>query len=171
MDFDYLRCAAVCKTTGLPKSTLYAKIAEGLFPKPIKLGKRAVGWLSTDVDDWKRRQLEASNDEASDSPPSKSSAGADVHAAFAHRESHDSYSGVIVECRDGWRIIVNNSGSQYIAQKRSSSTNTGVWIGKSHCTSRDQLLSVCSRLKLLSDANVEAVLRALPEYARDYSKK
>ena len=49
--------------------------------------------------------------------------------------------------------------------------NTGVWIGKSHCTTRSGLLNVCSRLKLLSDANVEVVLRALPEYARDYSKK
>jgi len=97
--------------------------------------------------------------------------GVDAYAAFAHRESHDYYSGVIVDCRDGWRIIIDNSNSQYTAQKRSSSTNTGVWIGKSHCTTRDELLNVCSRLKLLSDANVEAVLRALPEYARDYSKK
>ena len=104
-------------------------------------------------------------------PPSNADARADVYAAFAHRESHDAYAGRIVDCRDGWRIIIDNSGLQYIAQERSSSTNTGVWIGKSHCTTRDELLNVCSRLKLLSDANVEAVLRTLPEYARDYSKK
>ena len=94
-----------------------------------------------------------------------------AHAAFTHRESHDAYSGAIVDCRDSWRIIIDKTSSQYIAQKRSSSTNTGVWIGKSHCTTRAELLSVCSRLKLLSDANVEAVLHALTEYARDYSKK
>ena len=104
-------------------------------------------------------------------PHSNTNAGADAHAAFAHRESHDAYSGAIVDCRDGWRIIIDKTNSQYTAQKRSSSTNTGVWIGKSHCTTRDELLNVCSRLKLLSDANVEAVLRALPEYARDYSRK
>ena len=98
-------------------------------------------------------------------------AGVDAYAAFAHRESHDGYSGVIVDCRNGWRVIIDKTNSQYVAQKRSSSTNTGVWIGKSHCTTRSELLNVCSRLKLLSDANVEAVLRALPEYARDYSKK
>ena len=98
-------------------------------------------------------------------------AGGDAYAAFAHRESHDAYTGSIVDCRDGWRVIIDRTSSQYVAQKRSSSTNTGVWLGKSHCTSRDELLNVCSRLKLLSDANVEAVLRALPEYARDYSKK
>jgi hypothetical protein len=104
-------------------------------------------------------------------PHSNTNAGADAHATFAHRESHDDYDGVIVECPQNWRIIIDNDGSQYIGQKRSSSTNTGVWIGKSHCTTRDELLNVCSRLKLLSDANVEAVLRALPEYARDYSRK
>ena len=106
------------------------------------------------------------------SPPQLTkSAVADIYAAFAHRESHDAYTGSIVDCRDGWRVIIDKTNSQYTAQKRSSSTNTGVWIGKSHCTTRDELLNVCSRLKLLSDANVEAVLRALPEYARDYSRK
>ena len=55
MDFDYLCCKTVCETTGLPTSTLYAKIAAGEFPKPVKLGKRAVGWLSTDIDNWKRK--------------------------------------------------------------------------------------------------------------------
>lgn len=62
MDFDYLRRKTVCQTTGLPPSTLYAKMAAGEFPKPVKLGKRAVGWISTDIEDWKRKQLEASND-------------------------------------------------------------------------------------------------------------
>ena len=104
-------------------------------------------------------------------PRSNHAAGGYVYATNTHRESYDNYVGVIVYCRDGWRVIIDKTSSQYVAQKRSSSTNTGVWLGKSHCTSRDELLNVCSRLKLLSDANVEAVLRTLPEYARDYSKK
>ena len=104
-------------------------------------------------------------------PHSNTNAGADAHATFAHRKSHDDHDGVIVECRQNWRVIIDKTGKQYVAQKRSSRTNTGVWIGKSHCTTRSELLSVCSRLKLLSYANVEAVLRSLPEYARDYSRK
>ena len=105
-------------------------------------------------------------------PPQQiQTARADANAAFLHRESHDNYAGLIVEGRDGWRVIIDKTNSQYIAQKRSSSTNTGVWMGKSHCTTRSELLNVCSRLKLLSDANVAAVLRTLPEYACDYSKK
>ena len=104
-------------------------------------------------------------------PQLTETAGVDAYAAFAHRESHDAYAGTIVDCRGGWRVIIDKTSSQYVAQKRSSRTNTGVWLGKSHCTTRSELLSVCSRLKLLSDATVVAVIKALPEYARDYSKK
>jgi len=31
---------------------LYAKIAAGDFPAPIKIGQRAVGWLEAEVNDW-----------------------------------------------------------------------------------------------------------------------
>ena len=101
-------------------------------------------------------------------PQLTENAGGDAYATFAHRESHDAYGRAIVDCRNGWRVIVCKAGKQYVAQKRSSRTNTGVWIGKSHCTTRSKLLSACSRLKLLSDATVMEVLKALPEYARDY---
>jgi len=38
--------------TGLSRSTLYAYIAEGTFPKPVKLGKRAVGWPESVITEW-----------------------------------------------------------------------------------------------------------------------
>ena len=38
--------------TGIPRSTLYAKIADGDFPAPVKIGRRAVGWLEAEVHDW-----------------------------------------------------------------------------------------------------------------------
>jgi prophage regulatory protein len=38
--------------TGLTKSTIYDKIKEGTFPKPLKLGARAVGWLQSDINAW-----------------------------------------------------------------------------------------------------------------------
>ena len=34
---------------GLSRSTIYAIIADGTFPKPIKLGKRAVGYASASL--------------------------------------------------------------------------------------------------------------------------
>jgi prophage regulatory protein len=34
---------------GLSRSTLYARIAAGLWPKPVSLGLRCVGWPDTEV--------------------------------------------------------------------------------------------------------------------------
>lgn len=37
---------------GLGRSSIYAMMSEGRFPKPIKLGKRAVGWREADIKEW-----------------------------------------------------------------------------------------------------------------------
>lgn len=37
---------------GLSRSTIYAMMATGEFPRPIKLGSRAVGWRLDDIDQW-----------------------------------------------------------------------------------------------------------------------
>lgn len=47
-----LRRPAVQDKTGLKVSAIYERIANGTFPKPVKLGPRAVGWLESDVDRW-----------------------------------------------------------------------------------------------------------------------
>jgi prophage regulatory protein len=47
-----MKLPAVQSTTGLSRSTIYAFISQGRFPKPIPLGARSVGWLSSEVDDW-----------------------------------------------------------------------------------------------------------------------
>ena len=39
-----LRRPEVELRTGLSRSSIYALMAEGIFPRPIRLGKRAVGW-------------------------------------------------------------------------------------------------------------------------------
>lgn len=43
------RLPTVTAETGLPKSTLYLRITEGLWPKPVRLGARAVGWPAQEV--------------------------------------------------------------------------------------------------------------------------
>ena len=50
--------------TGLPKSSIYALMAKGAFPKPIKIGARAVGWLDSDIDAWIEAQVSASRCES-----------------------------------------------------------------------------------------------------------
>lgn len=37
---------------GLRRSALYAMIARGEFPKPVKLSSRAVGWRLSDIWSW-----------------------------------------------------------------------------------------------------------------------
>jgi hypothetical protein len=89
--------------------------------------------------------------------------GKDIQSPSSQRERDDNYAHVLVNCRNNWRIITARTGDQWIIQKRSSSTNTGVFIGKCHCTTRKTLIDACSRLRLLS-AEVQAVLEALPDH-------
>jgi prophage regulatory protein len=44
-----LRIKSVKAESGYPRSTLYLRIAQGLWTKPVSLGERAVGWPSEEV--------------------------------------------------------------------------------------------------------------------------
>lgn len=46
------RMKELCQTYGLSRSTIYRLIEAGRFPKPIKISAKAVGWISTDLDEW-----------------------------------------------------------------------------------------------------------------------
>lgn len=54
-----LRRKQVQARTGLSRSTIYLYIKGGLFPKPIALGPRAVGWIESEVSDWIAERLKA----------------------------------------------------------------------------------------------------------------
>lgn len=47
-----LRRPDVERKTGFKRAHIYALIAQGKFPKPIKLGVRAVGWDSLEIERW-----------------------------------------------------------------------------------------------------------------------
>lgn len=47
-----IRLPEVIKRTGLSRSTIYLRLKDNQFPKPIPLGARAIGWLEEDVDSW-----------------------------------------------------------------------------------------------------------------------
>ena len=47
-----LRRPAVEAQTGLPRSTIYDKMSVGEFPRPVRLGEKAVGWLESDIEKW-----------------------------------------------------------------------------------------------------------------------
>lgn len=49
MTHTILRLPAVKTSTGLSRSTVYLRIAQGEFPKPVSLGGRAVGWPADEI--------------------------------------------------------------------------------------------------------------------------
>ena len=49
MTHHILRLPDVKAATGLSRSTLYLRIANGVFTHPVSLGGRAVGWPSNEV--------------------------------------------------------------------------------------------------------------------------
>ena len=59
-----LRLPRVQARTGLARSTIYVRVADGSFPQPIRLGARAVGWIESEVDAWIREQIAASRSSA-----------------------------------------------------------------------------------------------------------
>ncbi len=55
-----LRLPNVLDRTGLSRSTVYQRVSEGRFPRPVSLGDRAVGWVESDIEEWINRQIENS---------------------------------------------------------------------------------------------------------------
>lgn len=47
-----IRLRTVLDRTGLSRSTLYRKIAEGTFPAQIKISINGAGWRESDVNRW-----------------------------------------------------------------------------------------------------------------------
>lgn len=49
MQTTILRLPAVKASNGLSRSTIYARIQDGLWTQPVSLGARAVGWPTSEV--------------------------------------------------------------------------------------------------------------------------
>ena len=60
-----LRRGAVEKLTGLSRATIYVRMAEGEFPRPIRIGAQAVAWKESDIEAWiESRELAGSEPRA-----------------------------------------------------------------------------------------------------------
>jgi len=46
------RLPEVITMTGLSRSSIYLRISTNEFPKPIKIGRRAVGWPEDSLIEW-----------------------------------------------------------------------------------------------------------------------
>ena len=55
-----LRLPTVMQRTAEAKSSIYKKVSEGNFPKPVKIGVRSVAWIESEIDDYINSKIEAS---------------------------------------------------------------------------------------------------------------
>jgi prophage regulatory protein len=60
MSDAFLRLPQVKIRVGLSRSSIYMAISQGKFPRPVRLGLRAVGWLESEIEAWVLRQVELS---------------------------------------------------------------------------------------------------------------
>lgn len=54
-----LRLPAVKARTGLSRSSIYLRITEGTFPRPVNLSARAVGWVEDEIQEWLEQRIKA----------------------------------------------------------------------------------------------------------------
>ncbi len=64
MTHHILRLPAVKTRTGLSRSTIYLRISQGTFPKPVSLGGRAVGWIEAEIQEWLQQRIQSSRQAA-----------------------------------------------------------------------------------------------------------
>jgi len=58
------RLPEVMKMTGLSRSSIYLRISTNEFPKPVKIGRRAVGWPEDAIIAWQAKMMEAQDESA-----------------------------------------------------------------------------------------------------------
>lgn len=53
-----VRADGACKAGGYRSpQQMYNAIADGKFPKPIKIGERAVAWVESELVEWQRKRI------------------------------------------------------------------------------------------------------------------
>lgn len=60
MSNQIIRLSEVMNKTGISRSSIYSYMNDNLFPMPIKLGVRSVGWLEHEVDSWLEERIASS---------------------------------------------------------------------------------------------------------------
>ena len=56
MDKELMTCRDVQNRVSLGRSTVYRLVAAGQFPRPVRIGGKAVRWLAREIDDWIEEQ-------------------------------------------------------------------------------------------------------------------
>ncbi|EJA5009149.1 helix-turn-helix transcriptional regulator [Salmonella enterica] len=63
MSNNLLRMSEIMRRTGYGKAWIYRLISQGKFPRPVKIGSRAIAFVESEVDDWINQRIEESRQE------------------------------------------------------------------------------------------------------------
>ena len=58
------RLPDVMSITGLSRSSIYLRVSTNEFPRPVKIGRRAVGWPEDSIIAWQAKIMEARDERA-----------------------------------------------------------------------------------------------------------
>ena len=58
------RLPDVIYMTGLSRSSIYLRVSTDEFPKPVKIGRRAIGWPEESIIAWQAKMMEAQDESA-----------------------------------------------------------------------------------------------------------
>ena len=59
-----LKVKEVAAELNVSVQQIYKLVSKGRFPKPIKLGERGSGWLTSEIDAWLQSRVDARDEEA-----------------------------------------------------------------------------------------------------------
>ncbi|MBC0852589.1 helix-turn-helix transcriptional regulator [Pantoea stewartii] len=64
MSKSLIRLPEVKRRTGYSKAWLYRLISQNRFPKPVKIGSRAIAFIESEIDEWIEQRIAESRGEA-----------------------------------------------------------------------------------------------------------
>jgi prophage regulatory protein len=88
---SHRKCNLLCRKqvetrTALGKTKIYDSMAEGTFPRPVRVGPRAVRWVEEDVDLWiadkiSKKQLKLGDTGVPPNPPASPTLSEELQAS------------------------------------------------------------------------------------------
>jgi prophage regulatory protein len=60
MSTNLIRMPETIRRTGYGRGELYKLNSQGLFPKPVKVGSRAIAFIESEIDGWINQRFEES---------------------------------------------------------------------------------------------------------------
>ncbi len=63
MKDNFIRMPEVLRRTGFGRAWIYRLISAGDFPAQVKLGRRAVGFIESEVDRWVEERVRATREQ------------------------------------------------------------------------------------------------------------